>query len=200
MGSTTLAARVACVTQAIDDAAGRGASVVLVGHSAAGPVIATAAGERPGNVHHVVFVSCLVPAPGSDGLDSLPRPMRWYIRRRLRKPGAGSVLGATGVRRRYTRWLLCHDLDEPAASEVLAQLVPEPTAPAEPFDYLEPFWSVPRTFVMLTGDRAIRPKRQMEAVERLSPVQVVAIASGHMVTHSEPAKLADVLNGLALPR
>lgn len=181
---------VAAITDAVDAATG---PVVLIGHSASGPAVAMAAGERPDAVARVVFLASLLPEPGTDGLDSLPAPLRNYVRSRSGKPGKVNVLGNRGWRAAVARWLLCNDMDATTTRLALDGLVPETSLQREPFDYPEAFRSLPRTYVCLLRDRVVRPRQALGILQRLQPVEVAFLDAGHNAMLSQPARLAGLL-------
>lgn len=182
---------VAAIIEGIDAVHG---PIVLVGHSASGPAVAMAAGQRPEKVSRVIFIASLLPESGTDGLESMPRPLRSLIRRRSQRPRTVQLLGDRGLRARIARYLLCHDMDEATTQRALDGLVPETTLVREPFVYPDEFWALPRTYIALTRDRVVGSKQVQVVTDRLQPVESLTIDAGHNVMLSQPVVLAELLN------
>lgn len=159
--------------------------VVLVGHSLAGITLPRVTARIPDRLAHVVYVAAAVPAEGSsiaemvfDGNEPapvVPVPDEAHVRR-----------------------MFCNDMDERQCRFVLEHLCPEAGRPfAEPMDLAGLARPVPRTFVKLRRDRSpLSAALQDEVIERLDPVHVVTLDSGHDVMISAPQLLAPVLNAL----
>lgn len=182
---------VTAITESIDAAGG---AVVLVGHSASGPAVAIAAGQRAEKVSRVIFVASLIPESGTDGLESMPRPLRSLIRWKSQRPRTVNLLGARGLPARVARYLLCNDMDEATTRLALDGLVPETTLVREPFVYPDEFWALPRTYIALTRDRVVRSKQVTAIIARLQPVEALHLDAGHNAMLSRPAELAALLN------
>jgi pimeloyl-ACP methyl ester carboxylesterase len=186
-GRATLDDFVAAVVAAVDGAPFDRA--VLVGHSLAGIVVPEVAIRRPKRIAHLVFLSATIPPEGRSALSQVPLPIRplpfWAGRRRR----------ATVAPRPVARWLFAGDLDEAAAARLLDQLSPESAGVG-----LEPVYrrglspAIGRTYVCLTRDRALPPRRQRRQIANLGPpCEVVTIDSGHDPFYSRPAELAALL-------
>jgi pimeloyl-ACP methyl ester carboxylesterase len=186
---------VTAITEGIDSASG---PVVLVGHSASGPAVAIAAGQRSEQVSRVIFIASLFPEPGTDGLESMPRPLRVLIQRMSQQPRTVNLLGDRGLRARIARYLLCNDMDEATTQLALDGLVPETTVAREPFRYPEAFWTLPRAYIALARDRVVRPKQVRTVIARLQPVDVLHLDAGHNAMLSQPGQLATLLNQRAV--
>ncbi|MEW6477554.1 MAG: alpha/beta fold hydrolase [Actinomycetota bacterium] len=187
-GRATLEDFVAVVTAAIDAAPFRRA--VLVAHSLAGIVVPEVTRRRPDRITGLVFISATIPAEGRSALSTVPhliRPLPWWCGRRRR---------ATVAPRPVARWLFTNDLDAPTAARLLDQLSPESAAIGlERISWAGLSPAVRRTYVCLSRDRALPPRRQRRQIANLGvPCDVVSLDSGHDPFLSRPAELAALLN------
>ncbi|HYH48358.1 MAG TPA: alpha/beta fold hydrolase [Acidimicrobiia bacterium] len=187
-GGATLEQFVTSVVTAVDSAPFSG--VVLVGHSLAGIVVPEVARRRPDRVGHLVFVSATIPAEGRSAFSTVPwfiRPLPYWSGKRRR---------ATDPPPAVSRWLFANDLDEAATEQLVAQLSPESAAVGlEPISRRGLSPAIGRTYVCLSRDRAMPPRRQRRQIANLGPpCQVVTLDSGHDPFYSRPAELAGVLN------
>jgi pimeloyl-ACP methyl ester carboxylesterase len=170
-------------------------SVVLVGHSSAGYIMAEAAARVPERLTHLVFVAATVPADGSRPVD--------YIKPRLQELAEA---GYETVHAMTTgRTLGGLRPGEPPISTTLEIVENGPRMGLEaqgPLFAVASGWSdvppqLPRTFLRCTNDRVVTP----ELVERMLPhmgaVAVIDISAGHDVSHEAPEALASVLNQVA---
>ena len=160
--------------------------VILVGHSLAGITLPRVVDRLPDRILHVVYVACAIPPEGESVSDLVL---------------GGQSLGpkVDGVDEATARTMFCNDMDERQTRYVLDHLGPEAGQPFDvPMDLAGLRHPVPRTFVKLLRDQSLLgPQRQDEIIERLRPVDVVELDTGHDVMISAPQLLAPVLNDIA---
>jgi len=172
-------------------------NVVLVGHSFAGVTLPGVAHRLGARAKRLVYVSATVPTRGDDAHVAFPAWSRALLRASARK-GSQVELSDRMPDRIARRWF-CSDLDEDGTRFVMARLQGELLAPALERVSLsyEDVPSVPTTYVRLTKDRAVSPRRQMAMARRLgSRCSIVDLAAGHDVMISQPEALAHILNEL----
>ncbi|MDG2304266.1 MAG: alpha/beta fold hydrolase [Candidatus Binatia bacterium] len=158
--------------------------VILVGHSLAGITLPRVVDRIPDRIAHVVYVAAAVPAAGESIADMV-----------LDGKAPPATVGPPEDA--AVRAAFCNDMDERQTKFVLERLVPEAGRPfAEPMDLAGLAHPVPRTFVKLLRDQSLRPQLQDEVIERLAPVNVVELDTGHDVMISKPQALAPILNAL----
>jgi pimeloyl-ACP methyl ester carboxylesterase len=169
---------------------------IIVGHSLGGLSLIHAAAALGDRVHHLIFVSSLVPEPGCAPIQFVPEPLRGYVRRRLLscvEKGKGGMQ----VHPLVARYFLCHDLDGPTTRHLLAQLRPEPPRPL--LDIYEPPtlpFDVTRTYVGFSGDRVINARRQHKIAAQLGAA-FRSCPGGHDSFVGTPRPLAAVINELS---
>lgn len=163
--------------------------VVLVGHSQAGLTMPGVA-EKLGSARtaRMIFLSCVIPPDGSAAVDTLNAPLRFITRRRaprhpLRKALAGPLAswffcnGMTSEQRKFTQH---HQYAEGAGVllETVHRVLP----------------SVPKTWVLLTADRLLKPRQQREFIANLGGVdEIVQLNSCHDAMISAPAAVAELV-------
>jgi pimeloyl-ACP methyl ester carboxylesterase len=178
------------------DAFGEAERVVLVGHSMAGVTIPTVAARRADRVAHLVFVSCFLPREGGAIVGELPGWIRLLSKWSNRTGGAPD----RALSPRAARYMFCNDMDEEQTAFVLSHLVPEaPGILGEAVSRkdLPPADVVPRTYVKLLRDHALRPKLQDRLIANLGRCHVRTLDAGHDAMISQPAALAAILDDIA---
>ncbi len=159
--------------------------VVLVGHSLAGITLPRVVDRIHDRIRHVVYVAAAVPAQGQSVVELLldGKPLPDVVPPPPEDPA---------------RQMFCNDMDDRQTRFVLDNLVPEAGRPfSEPMDLAGLRHPVPRTFVRLLRDQSLLdPTRQDEMIERLAPIEVVELDTGHDVMISHPHALAPILNAL----
>src|SRR5438105_156080 len=99
------------------------------------------------------------------------------------------------------RRLFGNDLDATGTARLLDQLSPESAViglEAVSRQGLSP--AIARTYVCLSRDRALPPRRQRRQIANLgAPCEIVTLDSGHDPFFSRPAELAAVLNQTMRP-
>ncbi len=186
-----------------------GDPVVVVAHSAGGPVLTRAAQTVPHLVRRAVYVTAFMPASGVSALSYLSGPEQDGDRLAplfLGDPATtGSVrldVGDAGDYRERLRGALYGDVPERTADAAMSLLTPD--APAGIFagttDLTDDGWgAVPRTYVHCSQDRALRPAlqrrfvRDADAAYPDNPTTVVELESSHSPFLSQPDALADVI-------
>jgi pimeloyl-ACP methyl ester carboxylesterase len=176
--------------------------VVLVGHSLAGVTLPGVVGAVPGRLRHVVFVSAAVPPDGGRVIDTLDPGMREYAEQ------AGADAGASGtLDPELAAAVFCNDMDAVLTQYTIDRLVPEASRVIfEPVSLAGMRAPVPRTYVGLSRDAIVEPRRQEEMVANLrsieggeppvAPLATVEIDAGHMVMISRPEALAEFLRSV----
>ncbi|WP_192583548.1 alpha/beta fold hydrolase [Streptomyces albicerus] len=169
--------------------------VVLVGHSLAGVVIPEVARLLPHRIRRLVFLSATVPREGTSALDGFPPLIRTAMRGRLR---AGV---SPRPARALARWSYCRDLPPRTAAHVLSHLVDDAAG-----TLLEPVTraglpDIPRTYIRLLRDRALRLPAQQRQTTHLGGADVTDLDCGHLAMYEQPARLAALLDSAAgVPR
>jgi pimeloyl-ACP methyl ester carboxylesterase len=169
-------------------------SVILVGHSLGGASLPVIAGRLGDRVKWIVFVSAFVVPDGRSAFDALRPEERSAATERLRTgPGQQTTLS-----REEHRHLLCNDMEEELAQEVLDRVGPD----SMHFFTDTVSWAgvspaTRRMYIRLGQDRALPPEAQDQMISRLgADVVVKHIDSGHEVMLTRPEELASVLRPL----
>ncbi|MCW2605669.1 MAG: menH 2 [Frankiales bacterium] len=165
--------------------------VVVVGHSLAGltvPGVVARLGAR--RVRRLVLVAGCVPPDGGTVLDTLAGPLRSYVARAVRRGTPSSPMP-----RPLAAWSFCNGMSRTQKRFVLDGLCTEAVSlSGEPVDRSALPGAVPRTWVLTTRDRALRPAQQRRSIAALGGVEEVLEADAcHDVMVSHPALLAGLL-------
>jgi pimeloyl-ACP methyl ester carboxylesterase len=166
--------------------------VILVGHSLGGitiPYVAERMGER---IKRLVFISCVLPDEGQSALETLDPLDRFLYK---------LIVALTGARRRGARIpaflakrKFCNDMDKEMTKWLLKKLVPEPIGPwEEPISRRGLPADIPKTYIVLTEDRALRPAKQRRMLRNLGESEVAELAAGHNAMLTRPKELAKLL-------
>ena len=170
-----------------------GESVVLVGHSLAGVVLAGVV-QRLGipRVAQVIFVACCVPPTGASVLDTLPSVM---------KPVVGRFARNSPVLYRFppgwTRHFFGNSATRAQRARITAGLVPESSALIT--EVVAASWprSTRKSWVLTRRDRALPASKQRGFITNVGGVdKLVSIDAGHEVMFTHPRELANVIVGL----
>ncbi len=168
--------------------------VVLVGHSAGGPVVSTAAEMRPQAIVKLVYVtSYLLPDGASIATVSLGDTDSHLTPYLVLNPDGTVSIAPEG--RRDVFYGDCADRDVTLAQSLLKPIGVRATLDAVHVGAA--FESVRRFYVTCTRDHAISPSVQRSMVERLPCERVFAIASDHSPFLSHPRELLRVLAAVA---
>jgi pimeloyl-ACP methyl ester carboxylesterase len=169
---------------------------IVVCHSLGGLAVLAAEPLHLVQPRHRVFVSALLPRPGTAGVDALPALFRAFLRVRL---GLAALRGTRIhlLPRRLVVSMWCADLDRVDTDLVLARrCVEEAGIPLEPtpgsFTH-----AGASTYLVLDRDRAIRPRSQLSMAANLGIEDVRHLDAGHEGMLSHPYLLADHLNRIA---
>lgn len=178
----------------VDDARTcEGDRLVVVAHSFSGVLVPPAVHSLEDRVAAVVFVAAAVPDEGKGFVDLLAFPQRVMLRLLYRiKPGG--MLSPD----QQNRDALCNDLDEAATTTVLGRRVVE--APGLLLDPVSPARlpaTVARHYVRCTDDRSASPASRQQMIDRLAPVEVHDLDSGHLPMLSRPDGLVAILDEVA---
>jgi pimeloyl-ACP methyl ester carboxylesterase len=175
--------------------------VVLVGHSAAGKSLPGVALRIPSRLRRLVFVSCMVPAHGKSGRDTIAEVLA---------PDVGETAAENAERRvadddaraapldpeTAKRWF-ANDMDAGQTEVMLAALVPEPLGTLDQPVDLSGVGAIPRTWVRLLRDNILTPAIQDRFIANLGGADVVELDAGHMAMMSRPRELAAILDDVA---
>lgn len=169
-------------------------SVILVGHSAGGPVVSTVAEARPEKVAKLVYVSAyLLPAGASilsaaaGDTDSLVTPNL------IAMPDGTLFLRDEGIRDVF--YGACDDADVTLAKALLKPIGLLTTG--DQVAVGAGFESVRRFYVACRRDRAITHGFQQVMLETLPCEKVFTINSDHSPFFSRPTALARILGSIA---
>jgi len=175
------------------DGAGLG-DMVVVAHSFAGvlvPGLAERFGER---LQAVVWLGASVPERGKSWVDLLPAGQRRLLRAMYRLRPAGMLSP-----RKESLRLLCNDLDEATAVDVVDRRVPEP-----PGHLLQPVEAelplgIPSHYVRLLQDRTQTDAMLEASITRLRGATFHDLDAGHLPMVGQPAATAALLEQIATP-
>lgn len=180
------------IADAVDQAGfGR---VAVVAHSFAGvlvPGLAERLGER---MQAAVWLGASVPERGSSWVDLLPAGQRHLLRAIYRLRPAGMLSP-----RKESLRLLCNDLEEATAIDVVDRRVPEPPGYLlQPVEAELPL-GVPSHYVRLLQDRTQTGDVRDASITRLRDPTLHDLDAGHLPMLSQPAALAALLERIATP-
>ena len=161
---------------------------VLVGHGFAATFLPRVALELGGRVKRVVFIAGELPPEGRSAYDRLsPRDKAMM---RAFKAGEKGFRFPDFI----LKGMLCNGLDGSSTENLLSRLVPEPLLPwRTPVSRNGFMGKFPSTYVVLTRDKAIRPRLQRWYSESLGSVDVEELDAGHLAPLSHSREIADIL-------
>jgi pimeloyl-ACP methyl ester carboxylesterase len=201
LGTLTVDAEVASVVADIESAAA--GPITLVAHSSGGLVVPGVAAALGGRVRAIVLNAALVPVEGGCGIDCMQERHRDGLRLAVEAAARDGrtitlppPIDPEASRRAYG--------GDPLDDQTLA-FVLDPVRSVEDtvHHYFQPVsWSaaagVPITYVLNENDRPIRPEMQEVMVQRLPPpVEVIRLASGHLLPVTSPAVFAEIIDRVA---
>ncbi|GAA2525967.1 alpha/beta hydrolase [Winogradskya humida] len=187
--------------------AGNGRPCVVVAHSMGG-VVATAAAElAPELFAELVYLAAFAPVSGVPAADYIASPENEGEKVGALLRADPAVVGALRLDpgdpagHAAARDAFYHDVDEPTAEAAIALLTPDGPAgiPGETFPITPArYGSVPHTYIVCTGDRAVPAALQRRFVEEIdavsvAPTTVVELATSHSPFLSAPEELAEVI-------
>ena len=164
--------------------------VVLVGHSMAGVTIPGIAARRPERVAEIVFVSCFVPREGGTILGEQP----WWARLAIKFLSRGTPKPMPA---RIARHMFHNDMnDEQIAFSQSSQVTEATSVFSEKISRrdMPPPHIVPRTYIKLLRDNAIKPSMQDRFIKHIGHCAIETIDAGHNVMISQPEQLAVIIN------
>jgi pimeloyl-ACP methyl ester carboxylesterase len=189
--TVTLAAQAARVLEALDAAE---EPVVLVGHSAGGPVISTVAEARPEKVAKLVFLTAfLLPAGSSIATAVAGDPDTLITPNLVGNPDGTVFLRPESIREVF--YGTCSDADVALASAVLKPMGLQPSA--TPLAVGAAFAGVRRFYVHCRRDRAVGFSFQQAMEAALPCERTFTINSDHSPFLSRPAALVRALAAIA---
>lgn len=192
---------------------GAGAPVTVVAHSMSGAVLTRVAQESPELVARAVYLAAYMPSSDVPAIayvsmsENEGELVSGALRADPRVIGALRLDTASDdvAYRDLLRQALYADVDPVVADAALGLLTPDaPIGFASGATTLtsDGWGSVPRTYIVCTEDRALRPSLQRKFIEDADatfpqqPTDVVTLESSHSPFLSVPERLVDVLDGL----
>jgi pimeloyl-ACP methyl ester carboxylesterase len=176
----------AAVQRALDD---WGRSVMLVGHSYAGLVISKAAAERR-DVQHLVYVAAMLVDGGDVYLDRMREFAAAPINAEVDLTADGNLV----VRPETAVGCFYNECDRAEAEEAARRLRPTAAGCLSEPTGVEPWRSIPSTYVLCLRDRAIHPEFQRWMSARAG--EVVTFDTDHSPFMSMPERFVDLLDSL----
>jgi pimeloyl-ACP methyl ester carboxylesterase len=166
-----------------------GPPAILVGHSLGGVVITAAAARSGPLIERLGYVAAFVPAHGESGRATADDADGERLRRRLTVAGDPPVVTVPPA---AARELLFSRCDGATAERAIARLRPHPAAVSgTPVD-LRGVPTVPRHYLVCTGDQAIDPARQRQ-IAVSGGCAVTEIDADHCPFLSAPVELSAAL-------
>jgi pimeloyl-ACP methyl ester carboxylesterase len=170
--------------------------IVLAGHSLAGcsmPAMIGLLGER---VRHAVFVACTVPETGRSAFDTLDPGVQAMAR-----AGAEATAGTEprAMDGELAKLVLGNDLTDEQMAFCLDRLVAEaPNLSDSPVDLTPLRADLPSTWVCTLQDMIVAAHKQRQFAQNVGPsCRVVELDAGHMCMVGQPARTAEILDGIA---
>jgi pimeloyl-ACP methyl ester carboxylesterase len=177
----------AAVRRALDD---WGQGVVLVGHSYAGLVISRAAANRS-DVQHLVYVAAMLVDGGDVYVDRMIEFPAAPLTAEVELTADGNVV----VRPEAAVDCFYNECDRGEAEDAARRLRPTALACVTEPTGVEPWRSIPTTYVLCLRDRAIHPNFQRWMSARAG--EVVTFDTDHSPFMSSPEQFVDLLDSLA---
>jgi pimeloyl-ACP methyl ester carboxylesterase len=168
--------------------------VILVGHSAGGPVISTVAEARPQAIAKLVYLTAYLLTDGMPQILAAAEDTETLVTAHIVLHPDGTLeLDPAG--RREALYGDCRAADVALAQSLLKPVGIGPLA--EPVRVGAAFESVRRFYVACSRDRGISPAEQRRMYERLPCERVFELKSDHSPFLSHPTALARVLAKIA---
>ena len=162
--------------------------LVLVGHSAGGPIITEAAAGHP-RVRRLVYLCASM--PDEEGVDPVLHREPAYQAALRPQPDGTTIVSPADARAAFYS-----DCSEQDAAWAAAQLTPQERPPAGRQRPTGVAWrDIPALFVVCGRDRTIRPEAQRENSRQAE--SVVEWPVGHSPFLNRPELVADLLERLA---
>jgi pimeloyl-ACP methyl ester carboxylesterase len=168
--------------------------VILVGHGCGGVIISQVAEERPENIHHLAYLTALVPRNGEAALDAYKAFDQGH-------PLLPSV-ERDDVSVRLPFDIVCplwfHDCSPTDMLLAERLLRPQALLPMQtPVALSQRFEMVPRTYLTCAYDRVLPPSLQAQISHIAACQHAISLPSGHMPSLAIPAHLAAQLDRVA---
>ena len=189
--TVTLESQAARVLELVDAA---DAPVVLVGHSAGGPVVSTVAEARPDGIAKLVYVAAFLLPHGSSIVSVTANDPDSLITPNLVANPDGTV-SVRPDRVRDVFYGTCGDADVALAHALLKPIAFQPTI--TPVSVGPAFASVRRFYVRCRRDRAVTFAAQRAMLEALPCERTFTIDSDHSPFLSHPGALLRILGAIA---
>lgn len=168
--------------------------VVLVGHSAGGPVVSTVAEARPSKIAKLVYLTAYMLRDGASILSAVVDDPGSLVTANLVPAGDGAAfLKPEGIRPLF--YGMSDDADVALARSLLKPVGLLPTA--TPVSVGAAFESVRRFFVVCRRDRAITPGFQRQMIAALPCERTFTLDADHSAFFSRPRGLVRVLDEIA---
>nr|WP_280949999.1 alpha/beta hydrolase [Zhengella mangrovi] len=166
--------------------------VILVGHSAAGVLLQQAAGKAGDKISAVVFHNAFIIADGSSLFDALPPD----IAKAFDAEAKASADNTLGVNDGFWRHVLLAGVEETQASEIIAQMVPQPfgyyTHKIDTSSFAK--LTAPKFVLLATDDNSLPQAAWKAMAQSVGESTLIQISGGHEALFTHPA---DVAGGLA---
>ena len=185
-----LRSQAAAVVELLD---GLSEPVILVGHSAGGPVISTVAEARPEKIAKLVYVSAYLLESGASIVSMLPNDPESLVAANL--VGAPDGLFVRLDRVRDVFYGMSDDADVTLARSLLKPIGVRTSL--DPVTIGPAFASVRRFYVSCRRDRAVTPALQRAMSTALPCERVFEITSDHSPFFSRPAALVRIMRAIA---
>lgn len=167
--------------------------VILVGHSAGGPVISTVAEARPEKIAKLVYVSAYLLESGASIVSMLQNDPGSLVTENL--IGTSDGLFIRLDRARDVFYGMSDDADVALARSLLKPIGARTTL--DPVTIGPAFASVRRFYVSCRRDRAVTPAFQRAMYTALPCERVFGIGADHSPFFSRPAALVRILRAVA---
>jgi pimeloyl-ACP methyl ester carboxylesterase len=168
--------------------------VVLVGHSAGGPVVSVAAEARPQKIAKLVYLTAFLLPDGASQVTVVARDREALIGQHL----VFHPVGTLEVDPAWQRAVFYADCDDADVALAQSLLKPNGLRPStDPVRIGASFASVRRFYITCRRDRAISPAAQKSMYTALPCEMVLAIDSSHSPFLSRPAALLRALAKIA---
>jgi pimeloyl-ACP methyl ester carboxylesterase len=168
--------------------------VILVGHSAGGPVISLAAEARPRAIEKLVYLTAFLLPDGGSQVAVVGRDPESLIAKHLLFHPEGTI-DVDPAWRRAVFYADCDDRDVALAQSLLKPNGLRPST--DPVHVGSNFASVRRFYITCRHDRAISPSAQQSMYTALPCEMVLPIASSHSPFFSHPEALLRALAKIA---
>ena len=164
---------------------------IVVGHSLGGLTVTLAAAARPADVHALVYLAAVVPAPGDRFVDIRPRAISPDVSKVTERVGAHSFVKADEASDVF--YSDCAPSDVQFAKE---NLVPQPVSVMQEQLQFEPT-EVPRHYIRCLTDRVVLPEYQKQVTADWPADTVHELHTGHSPFFSDPVGLCRHLDAIA---